>query len=109
MADFGAWLRRLRGKPAQTSNDRALARRDRPQSMQWMLLESVGSAPLAGMYADLLRQANIPVRLEQWDPGSGALGGMPVGLRILVPDQLLAAAQEVLQMDEAGKGEPNEG
>lgn len=83
-----------------------------------MLLESIGSAPLAGMYTDLLRQAGIPVRLEQWDPGSGAFGGSPVGLRLLVPAELLEAAREVLQIDdaapddaepEAGRGTSHEG
>lgn len=109
MADLGAWLRRLRGSPAQAADDRRVARRTRAPRVEWVLLESVGAAPLAGMYVNLLRQAGIPVRLEQWDPGSGAFGGIAVGMRILVPAELLSAARDVLQLDEAGKEESNEG
>jgi hypothetical protein len=74
----------------------------------WVLIESVGSASLGAMYADLLQQAGIPVRIEQWDPGSGALGGLPRGMRLLVPQECESAAREVLQMhdaDEVGEGE----
>jgi hypothetical protein len=109
LTGLDAWLRWLRGRFGQTPSDRAVVERTRSKGVRWTLLESVGSAPLGGMYADLLRQAGIPVRIEQWDPGSGALGGLPVGFRILVPVDLLSAAQEVLHLDSVVEGEPNEG
>jgi hypothetical protein len=104
VADFGAWLRRLRSRFGQATTERSVVAREHAGRDNWALLDSVGSAPLGAMYADLLRQAGIPVRLEQWAPGSGALGGSPVGLRILVPEELLSAAQDVLHVDEAGEG-----
>jgi hypothetical protein len=106
VADLRAWLRGWRTRLFQASDDHRVAQRSRPPRVEWVLLESVGSAPLAGMYTDLLRQAGIPVRLEQWDPGSGAFGGLPVGLRLLVPMEMLAAAREILQI---GDSEPDVG
>jgi hypothetical protein len=81
----------------------------RPKRTTWALVESVNSPVLGGMYADLLHQAGIPVRIEQWDPGGGALGGLTIGVRLLVPAELLGAAQEVLRGDEAGEGANHEG
>ncbi|MBF6590416.1 MAG: hypothetical protein IVW57_07770 [Ktedonobacterales bacterium] len=49
------------------------------------------------------------MRIEQWGAGSGALGGLPVGVRLLVPQDLLAAAREILHGDEAGEGRTDEG
>ena len=108
MADFGAWLRRLRSWPRRGRTDHTLAStppRTTSSRLRWVLVESVGSAPLGAMYADLLQQAGIPVRVEQWDAGSGAFGGLPRGMRLLVPQECLNAAQEVLHVDEVGEGE----
>ena len=108
MAELGAWLRRLRGWPrrGRTDHTRAITPpQTKPSQLRWVLVESVGSAPLGAMYADLLQQAGIPVRIEQWDAGSGAFGGLPRGMRLLVPQECLKAAQEVLNVVEVGEGE----
>jgi len=53
------------------------------------------------MYADLLDQAGIPVLSQEWGGGSAMVGGVPVGVNLLVPQERLAEAKEIVGEDEA--------
>jgi len=72
-------------------------------SYQWEVVASVNSAPLGGMYADLLRQANIPVLSRGWQ--SVPMAGAPIGVTLLVPQERLGDARTILGLDEATEGE----
>lgn len=92
------WLRRRQaGRLALTRKAPDATHLGAPQ---WVLLESVGSASLGAMYTDLLRHARIPVNVQQWGAGSGAFGGVPVGVRLLVPSERLAEARAILHLGE---------
>lgn len=108
VAILGPWLRRLieRQKDPRTGRELtprgARSRADQSGPM-WVVVESVPSAALGAMYTDLLHQNGIPVQAREWGAGSGAFGGVPVGVRLLVPAEQLAAAREILGVDEAGE------
>ena len=90
MAVLARWLRFLRG-----GSKRGLTPRERPASGQsWVVFGSYSSAALGAMYAHLLEQAGIPVLRQEWGGGRAMLGGVPVGLNLLVPQERLAEAKE---------------
>ena len=72
-------------------------------SYQWEVVVSLNSAPLGGMYADLLRQANIPVLSRGWQ--TVPMAGAPIGVTLLVPQERLIEARTILGLDEAAEGE----
>lgn len=96
MAILARWLRRLRGEPGQ-----ALVPPKRAPKQDWATVGSYSSAPLGAMYANLLEQAGIPVLRREWGGGSAMLGGVPVGVNLLVPQDRLAEAREIVGGDEA--------
>lgn len=93
MAVLARWLRRLRG-----DSDQALVPQKKPD---WVVVGSYSSAPLGAMYADLLEQAGITVLRREWGGGSAMLGGVPVGVNLLVPQDRLAEAREIVGGNEA--------
>ena len=97
MAVLARWLRRLRADASQALEPR----NQRAQSRDWAVAGSYASAPLGAMYADLLEQAGIPVLRQEWGGGSAMLGGVPVGVNLLVPQDRLAEAREIVGGDEA--------
>ena len=91
------WLRRLRG-----GSDQGLIPQDRPATVHgWVIFGSYSSAALGAMYAHLLERAGIPVLRREWGGGSAMLGGVPVGVNLLVPQERLAEAKEFVGGDEA--------
>jgi hypothetical protein len=56
---------------------------------------------MGSIYAQVLEQAGIPVQLQQWGAGAGAMGGAATGVRLLVPENRLEAAREVLDVGTA--------
>jgi len=97
VAVLARWLRRLRG-----GSDQGLAPQKQPASRRgWVVVGSYSSAPIGAMYADLLEQAGIPVLRKEWGGGSAMLGGVPVGVSLLVPQERLAEAKEIVEGDEA--------
>lgn len=97
MAVLARWLRRLRGDPGQA----LVPQKKRAPERDWAVAGSYSSAPLGAMYADLLEQAGIPVLRQEWGGGSAMLGGVPVGVNLLVPQDRLAEAREIVGGDEA--------
>lgn len=100
MASAKDWLRRLLHRATEDTS-RALKPRGVPvvegsAAYSWVVLESLPSTTLGAMYADLLRQAAIPVMLREWGAGSAVLGGVPVGVDVLVPHDHIAMARDVL-------------
>ncbi len=94
-----------------TTSDRALAPRPTrtvagSASYQWAVVVGVNSAPLGGMYADLLRQAGIAVLTQGWQ--TVPMAGAPIGVTLLVPRERLAEARAILGLDEAAHGELDE-
>ena len=112
-----SWLQRLFHRTANAdkgaaANDHALALRptrtvEGSAAYQWEVVASVNSAPLGGMYADLLRQANIPVLARGWQ--TVPMAGAPIGVTLLVPQERLAQARAILGLDEAAPGELTDG
>ena len=108
-----SWLQRLLRHSANADDSgvtdgQALAPRptrtvDGSAAYQWEVVASVNSAPLGGMYADLLRQANIPVLARGWQ--SVPMAGAPIGVTLLVPQERLAEAQTILGLDDDAPGE----
>jgi len=97
VAVLARWLRRLRG-----ISDQALApRKERASEHGWVVFGSYSSSALGAMYADLLDQAGIPVLSQEWGGGSAMVGGVPVGVNLLVPQERLAEAKEIVGEDEA--------
>lgn len=77
----------------------------RPAKTRWIVLESYNSMALGEMYLNLLHSARIPVSIQQWGGGSAVVGGAPMGLRLLVPEERLEDARAVVGQDQAGEGE----
>jgi hypothetical protein len=65
-------------------------------------VESTGSPALGSVYTQVLQQAGIPVLTQQWGAGAGAMGGAATGVRLLVPEDRLGEAREVLDVGRAG-------
>lgn len=117
MTKTRSWLQRLFHRTADAdkgaaANGHALALRPTrtvagSASYQWAVVASVNSAPLGGMYADLLRQANIPVLAQGWQ--TVPMAGAPIGVTLLVPQERLAEAQTILGQDETAQGELTDG
>ena len=101
MAVLARWLRRLRGG----SEEGLVPRKEPAARHEWAVVGSYASAPLGAMYADLLDQAGIPVLRQEWGGGSAMLGGVPVGVSLLVPQERLAEAKEIVGEDEAEREE----
>lgn len=105
------WLNRLlhRGESGEAGDDtsgdaRSLAWRQArtvagSAAYQWETVASVNSAPLGGMYADLLRQAGIPVLMRGWQ--SVPMAGAPIGVTVLVPQERITEARAILGLDDA--------
>ena len=91
MAGFFRLLRRWRGRAADEAI--ALAPRHKPQ---WQVVESVASPALGSVYAQVLRQAGIPVLTRDWGAGAGAMGGVSIGVRVMVPEDRMDDARAVL-------------
>ena len=91
MAGFFRLLRRWRGRDADEAI--ALAPRHKPQ---WQVVESVASPALGSVYAQVLRQAGIPVLTRDWGAGAGAMGGVSIGVRVMVPEDRIEDARAVL-------------
>ena len=68
----------------------------------WKVVESVASPALGSIYVQVLRQAGIPVQVQQWGAGAGAMGGALTGVRILTPEDRFDEAREVLDAGTAG-------
>lgn len=110
---FVGWLRHLLTRliPADgtIAAGRALkpVRRQRrvPDEQEWVLLESVGSAALGGLYQSLLRSAGVPVLTREWGGGSAVLGGVPVGVSLFVPRARLAEARAILTPEGTREGD----
>ena len=97
MAVLARWLRRLRGG----SEPGLVPRKERASERGWVVFGSYSSSALGAMYADLLEQAGIPVLGQEWGGGSALVGGVPVGVNLLVPQERLAEAKEIVGGDEA--------
>jgi hypothetical protein len=109
--DDGPWrrvdqfFRRLLGRRGEAQRARPAgsqrgtpAQRSRPQ---WVLLESVHSAALGSLHQQVLGREGIPVLVREWGGGSAVLGGVPVGVSLLVPENRLGEALATLGLDEA--------
>jgi hypothetical protein len=68
----------------------------------WKVVESVASPALGNIYIQVLQQAGIPVQVQQWGAGAGAMGGALTGVRILTPEDRFDEAREVLDAGTAG-------
>lgn len=113
MAGILTRLRRLVADRRQRAPGQAMVAReprvvDGSAEHRWAVVES-GPPAIGGMYASLLRQQGIPVLVQQWEPGSAALGGAMVGVRVLVPESRLAEARDLLGNDTGDVEVENEG
>jgi Putative prokaryotic signal transducing protein len=88
---FFRWLRQRRGQEAISAG--VSGKRSRPN---WTVVESVASPAMASVYLQVLQQAGIPVLTKEWGAGAGAMGGALNGVRILVPEDRLGEARDVL-------------
>ena len=111
LAKTPSWLDRLLHRSgggeagdATARDARSLARRQArtvagSAAYQWETVASLNSAPLGGMYADLLRQAGIPVLMRGWQ--SVPMAGAPIGVTVLVPKERITEARAILGLDDA--------
>jgi hypothetical protein len=97
VAGIFRWWRRKREQEA--GGIRPHVHRARPH---WIVVESVASPAMGSLYAQVLQQAGIPVQTKQWGAGAGAMGGALTGVRLLVPEDCLDAARDVLGVGRAG-------
>lgn len=87
-----AWIQRFRDW-VRPEGRRAPAE-GAPASMEWVVVDSAVPAALAAMYQDVLRQHGIPALVQTM---GGAMGGVPMDVRLLVPAQHVAEAHELLR------------
>lgn len=97
MAGIFRWLRKKYEQEA--GGIRSLSHRAQPT---WVVVESVASPALGSVYTQVLQQAGIPVLTKQWGAGAGAMGGALTGVRVLVPEDRLDDARDVLGAGLAG-------
>lgn len=103
MAGFFRWLRQWRNQ--EPGGLREPRHRPRPR---WQVLESVASPAIGSLHRQVLQQAGIPVLTQEWGAGSAAMGGASTGVRLLVPEDRLAEAREVLDLGMVGSEEDHE-
>jgi Putative prokaryotic signal transducing protein len=95
---IGALIERLRGRLRPNGQPGVPARAS--AAMQWVAVESDSPPALAEMYRDVLTQHGIPAVVQSQGVGRGAMGGVPMNVRLLVPAQHAADARELLRGDD---------
>lgn len=99
----GALIQRMRGwlRPdgRRTTADQT------PATVEWVVVDSATPPALAAMYQDVLRQHGIPAVIQSEGVGRGAMGGVPMDVRLLVPAEHAAEARELLRGDEGDESE----
>jgi hypothetical protein len=99
----GTLIQRIRGwlRP----NPRHTTPIQTPAVVDWVVVDSATPPALAAMYQDVLRQHGIPAVVRSEGVGRGAMGGVPMDVRLLVPAEHAAEARELLRGDDGVESE----
>lgn len=80
-------------------------RRPAARRVKWVEVERASPLPMVEMYRDLLSQQGIPSVIKSLGVGQGAMGGAPTSAALLVPEEHLVEAHDLLHTDDLGQTE----
>lgn len=106
MAIWDTLLARIRRpSSAEPVTRREAMRRLAARRVKWVEVERASPLPMMEMYRDLLSQQGIPSVIKSLGVGQGAMGGAPTSAALLVPEEHLVEAHDLLHKDDLGQTE----